>query len=145
MVLILNSSDVLANPTMEFYVKVDDEFPSIEKVQQLVFIFETPLQFKRFLLSMVLYTGTKHLGIIVAVETFKANMHIIGHSYEESVDILIKKFDNFPQLSSYVEDFKSKCSLKYRREKARKKLNCFYFRCVQGLCPDVLEQIINLV
>jgi len=143
--MILNESLLFANPAMEYYVQVNEHFPPVERVTQYVFIFQTPVQFKRFMKTMPLYTGFRHLAVIVAIENFKANKSVIGDIYEESVEILAQKFDRIPELRAYIEDFRIKCSRNYRLEVAKNRIACITFRSVEGLCPDVINQIISLV
>lgn len=143
--MILNDSEVLANPAMELYVQVNEHFPPVERVRTLVFIFQTPGKFKRFMQSMPLYAGFRHLAIIVAIENFKANKSVLGDIYEESVQILVQKFNDFPQLSAYIEDFRIKCSRNYRLQVAKNRIACITFRSVEGLVPDVINMITSLV
>jgi hypothetical protein len=143
--MILNASLLLANPAMEHYIRVNEHFPPVEKVRSLVFIFQTPAKFKRFMQTMPLHAGFRDLAVIVAIENFKANKFILRDMYEESVDILVQKFNGIPQLCDYIEDFRLKCSRNYRIEVAKNRIACITFRSVEGLCPDVIKRITSLV
>jgi hypothetical protein len=84
--------------------------------------------------------------VIKIVESIKFNINICyGEPYINSlVDTLVTKMNEVDELAEYTEDFKRKC-LKSYREQSRKRLINFYFKRIQGLCPDVIELIINFI
>lgn len=84
--------------------------------------------------------------VIKMVEFFKFNVNICyGEPRTDRITkLLIARMSEIAELAKYTEDFKRKC-LKSYRDQARKNLICFYFKHVEGLCPDVIETIIGFI
>ena len=131
-----------ANPTMDCYIECND-WPSIENIQHRIFLFETQHQVCYYLKSMPFFNGNgfHRIAVIVAIETIKANRRLLYNGFDDVILTLADKFDEYPILGPYIEDFKRK-SLSFH---CRNKVACFYFRHVDGLCQDVIEKIISYV
>ena len=84
--------------------------------------------------------------ILSCIELIKVNLIICygNQELEKLISICFDKINYFSELHDYTEDFKKKC-LKSYRDQAQKRVACFYFKHVEGLCFDVVEKIINLV
>ena len=83
---------------------------------------------------------------ISVIELIKFNIDICyGHPrIDFFVDKISQKFYAWGLFDVYIEDFKKKC-LKSYREQAQKRVICFYFKHVEGLCFDVVEKIMGYV
>jgi hypothetical protein len=84
--------------------------------------------------------------VIKMVEFFKFNVNICyGEPRTDRITkLLIARMNEIAELAEYTEDFKRKC-LKTYRDQARKSLTAFYFKHIEGLCPDVIELIISFI
>ena len=143
---------VLADVTMEFYpYLLGGEWPSLEQISKKVVILPSEKKVRLYIASLMpnFHLQTKmEFGTIIfsSIEIVKANIGLLNDyvHYDRFVTTLISKLDKFPEFAEYLEDFKKKCHKKYR-EQARNRVNCWYFKHLDDLCPDVIEKIISLV
>jgi hypothetical protein len=85
------------------------------------------------------------LTIMSIVEMIKLNKDLCEEpDMQKMVEMGISKLGAIPHLAAYVEDFKRKCSRRYK-DAARKKVYAFYFSRCQDLCDDVIEKILTYV
>ena len=138
--------------TMEFYpYLLGGDWPSLEQISKKVRVFYCEKKLRNYITSLMpttLFQAKMEFGTIIfsSIEILKANIGLLNDyaHYDRFVITLISKLDNFPEFAEYLEDFKRKCHKKYR-EQARNRVNCFYFKHLDDLCPDVIEKIISLV
>jgi len=144
---------VLADVTMEFYpYLLGGEWPSLEQISKKVRVFSCEKKLRNYIASLMpsttLYQAKMEFGTLMfsSIEIIKANIGLLNHyaDYDRFVITLISKLDKFPEFAEYLEDFKRKCHMKYR-EQVRNRVNCWYFKYLDDLCPDVIEKIISLV
>jgi len=143
---------VLADVTMEFYpYLLGGEWPSLEQISKKVVVLPSEMKVRNYITSLMpttLFQAKMEFGTIIfsSIEIIKANISVLNDPihYDRFVMALINKLDNFPEFAEYLEEFKRKCHMKYREE-ARNRVNCWYFKHLDDLCPDVIEKIISLV
>jgi hypothetical protein len=146
---------------IKLYTRIDETWPSdslinqnvqrlyhINLVMKALDIFRLEMQIME---TSVFYNAinadyAKKRCLIFTVELFKLNVDVCyGQPFLDGLmDSCVRLLVKQPQLSDYTEHFKRKC-LKSHRDQAQKKLRCFYFRHVNGLCFDIVEKIMELV
>ena len=135
-------------PRVEFINHEIVKYPNIDLFMKALHICYLELQVN----SSTLFYTESHINyarnkcLILTVELLKKNTHICyGESFLENIinsSIII--LHKHPELRDYAEDFKKKC-LKSYRDQAQKRVACFYFKYVEGLCFDVVEKIMGYV
>jgi hypothetical protein len=134
---------------MELYVKIDNTWPSIKKINGRVIHFMTEYHFKNhfsFLMEQFYEVSDyqKKIYCFVMLETIRWNREILDKCYDDDIYELLEHITPYPELNKYVNDLKRSCLLD-EREEAINRVKCFYFKHVEGLCPDIVEKIINLL
>ena len=135
----------------ELYIKPNDSWPYKYEIMYGVRKYKNPEillsdVYSRLFKTKFASKRRRVTSFLFAMETVKLNTPICyNHSVIQHLSKLtVENFECIPELQTYILDFKKKC-LKSYRDQARKQLNCFYFKHVEGLCPDVIEMIIGFV
>ena len=106
----------------------------------------------QLVIQLNLLTGNVRPGAYYArltfmsiVELIKLNKDICEEPHIQAiVETGVGKLGAVPSLADYVEDFKRKCSQRYK-DAARKRVYTFYFGRCEDLCYDVIEKILTYV
>ena len=86
----------------------------------------------------------KKIYCFVMLETIRWNREILDYCYDDYIFDFLEQISYYVELNNYVNDLKRSCLLN-EREEAINRVKCFYFKHVEGLCPDIVEKIINLL
>ena len=134
---------------MELYVRISDRWPSVEQIKRRVLLFHNVREIRtyiNFLIDISDRVGLfeKKTFLFAIVETIKANRKILSDQYDLYISEFLRNIKKHEQFKEYAEDIKRTCLMSYRLE-TRNKLACWYFKHIDGLCPDIIEKIINLV
>jgi hypothetical protein len=136
---------------IEHYTPPNDNWPFRYEIMYGVRKYKNPELLLRDTYGRLLKTKfsrkrVRVTSFLFAVETLKLNNQICyNHPVIQHLSkLMVKNFDCIPELRTYIIDFKKKC-LKSYRDQARKSLTAFYFKHIEGLCPDVIELIISFI
>ena len=136
---------------MPFYARTNESWPYQQEIMYGVKKYRDPEQLLRELYdhlfnSKFLSRRRRVTAFLFAIETIRLNVEICyNHPVCQYLSgLMVANFECIKALHPYLIEFKKKCIRSYR-EQAQNKINCFYFKHVEGLCPDIIEKITGLV
>jgi len=136
-------------PDMKLYVKISYEWPFVKEIQSKVRLFTDSNQVSTYISYLVESSNrvsrfNMKIYCFAIIETIKANRKLIDEAYDSYILDFLRNIVIHPEFNDYAQDIKRTCLKSYRLE-ARNRVNCFYFKHLDGLCADVIEKIISLV